>query len=287
MNRKTLSIALAAAMALPVLAAHEGTAEADRRVRVRARGHVRVGTPARVRVRTHRYRTRTRYRTRYRPRYRYRYRVYPRYRLHVGGSFYYGWRYAAPPPCDYECSPRAHYVEPRPRVAVTAPEPERPFPRFGLGLFAGGMNVEDREASSDIGVLGRFRLTRSLALEGEIAKSEIEDSSRIDRRLGVALLWDLAPRSSLSPHLLVGLGAVRADIDENGDSSHADQAYAEIGAGLGWRLSRHLELSADIRAGSRETRDGDVMPLVSTTSEPAVQEDEAYTRARLSAILNF
>lgn len=290
--KRTLSIALAAAMALPVLATFEGSAEADRRVRVRgsARAHVRIRSPrARVRIR----RAPARYRVgryHYRPRVRYRYRSVPRYRLYVGGGFSYGWRYAAPPPpaCYHDC----YYSSPRVRAYRTAPAPApvavvsrpEPLPRLGVGLFAGGMNVEDREATSDVGVIGRLRLTDSFSLEGEIAKSELEDGDRIDRRLGASLIWDLSPRSKLSPYLLIGGGAVRADIDENGNSINADQMFGEIGAGLGWRLSRHLELSADIRAGSREVLENDA--AVFATTAP-IQEDEAYTRGRLAAMLYF
>jgi hypothetical protein len=146
------------------------------------------------------------------------------------------------------------------------------------------MNVEDREVSSDVGLIGRFRLTDSFLVEGEIAKSELEDGSRVDRRLGASLIWDLSPRSKLSPQLLIGGGAVRADIDTDGNSQNADQMYGEIGAGLAWRLSRHLELSADIRAGSRESLQNDA--AVFATTSP-IQEDEAYTRGRIAAMLFF
>lgn len=300
MNR-TLSIALAIAMAVPVLGSFEGTAEADRRIRVRGKAHVKVRAPrARIRIRrraparyrvgrSYRYRT-PRYRTRrYRP-YRYRYYRTPRYRLYVGGGFSYGWRYASPPPaCYYECGhtttvrARSYYRRPAAAPVQVVSRPA-PLPRLGVGLFAGGMNVEDREATSDIGVIGRFRLTDSFLVEGEIAKSELEDGDRIDRRMGAALVWDLSPRSKLSPHLLIGGGAVRADIDEDGFSSNADQLYGEIGAGLGWRLSRHLELSADIRAGSREALQND--NAVFATTAP-IQEEETYTRGRIAAMLYF
>ena len=290
MNR-TLSIALAALMALPVLASFEGSAEADRRIRVRGSGHLRIRGPrARIRIR----RSPAYYRVgryHYRPRVRYRSYYGPRYRLYVGGGFSYGWRYAAPPPpaCYHDC----YYYTPRVRAYRTAPQSEpvavvsrpEPLPRLGIGLFAGGMNVEDREASSDIGVMGRLRLTDSFLLEGEIAKSELEDGSRIDRRLGASLIWDLSPRSKLSPYLLIGGGAVRADIDENGNSVNADQMFGEIGAGLGWRLSRHIEVSADIRAGSRESLEDDAV-VYSSTAAP-IQQDEAFTRGRIAAMLYF
>ncbi len=269
--------ALASLTAMPVLA-DSGTASAD--VRIRANARVRIGGHARVRLRAPRVRVRVR-----RPRVRVRHRVRPRvrYQLRVGGGYYYGWRYAAPPPprCTYECAPNTTYYAPR-TVGVYA-RPHNPK-RWGVGIFAGGMNVEDREATSDIGLIGRFRLTRSLTLEGEVAKSELEDGSRVDRRLGAALLYDLAPSSRLSPHILVGAGAVRSDI-EGVRSMSADQVYGEVGVGIGWRLTRSLELAADIRAGSREANGNDE---IFRSSQPVpIKEDESYTRGRLSAILHF
>ena len=274
MNKKLLPFALVGLTALPVLVSQQGTANAD--VVVRASGSIRVNTP-RVRVRP---RVRIRPRVRVRPRHR------VRYRLRVGGGFHYGWRYAAPPPppvyaYNNECAPS--YCN-QPRQVVVATRPRRPLPRFGVGVFAGGMNVEDREASSDVGVLARFRLTHRLFLEGEIAKSELEDGSRVDRRMGAALLYDFSPRSGLSPHVLIGAGVVRADLNA-GSPIRADQSYGEIGVGLGWRLSRSLELTADIRAGTRDTQDNEVI-LRSSTVQP-IAKSEDYTRARLSAILHF
>ena len=70
--------------------------------------------------------------------------------------------------------------------------------------------------------------------------------------MGAALLYDFSPRSRLSPHILIGAGVVRSDI-ESTESMRANQAYGEVGVGLGWRLSRSLELAVDVRAGSRET----------------------------------
>lgn len=288
--KRTLIVALAAVMALPVLTSFEGSAQADRRYRVRGRAHVRIRTPrARIRIRRAPARYRVgRYRT-YRPRVRYRY-YRPNYRLYVGGGFSYGWRYAAPPPpaCYHDCyhtpSVRAYRTAP-PQAPVAVVSRPDPLPRLGLGMFAGGMNVEDREATSDIGLIGRLRLTDSFLIEGEIAKSELEDGDRIDRRLGASLIWDLSPRSKLSPYLLIGGGAVRADIDENGNSVNADQMYGEIGAGLGWRLSDHLEISADIRAGSREVLENEAAVFATTTAP--IQEGESFTRGRLAAMLYF
>lgn len=280
MNRTILIAALAGVTALPVITDSTSTAHAD--VVIKAKAKVRIGGRTRVRLRAPRIH-RVRPHVRVRPRVRVHVRPRVRYRLRVGG--YYGYRYAAPPPprCNYECAPTtAAYYAPARTVGVYA-RPRR-HKRFGIGLFAGGMNVEDREASSDVGVLARFRLTRSLALEGEVAKSELDDGSRVDRRIGASLLYDFAPRSRLSPHILIGGGVVRSDIESERNLS-ADQAYGEVGVGLGWRLSRSFEIAADVRAGSREANGEDEVFL---SSEPMpIKEDEGYTRARLSAILYF
>jgi hypothetical protein len=284
-----ISAALAGLMALPVvMGAGASDAHADR-VRVRVGGEVRVRTP-RVRVRTPSVRVRVggprvrvspTVRVRYRPYYRpYRYRYWT-----VGGSVYYGAGsyYASPPPppaprCDYECGgPTTVYSAP----AVYAPAP---LPRLGIGVFAGSMDVEGQEVGSDLGLLGRFRLTDHFQIEGELAKSEIADSTRVDRRVGGALLYDFSPRSRFSLNVLAGLGFSQSEIG-GGDFS-AEQGYGEVGVGLTWNLSRNLAISGDIRAGQRETT-GDDIVLMGTVPQPVMQDEESYTRARLSAILFF
>ena len=67
-------------------------------------------------------------------------------------------------------------------VAVVA-RPE--LPKLGVGLFAGGAAVEgtgggDTKNSSDIGLLGRYRLTQGLLIEAEIGKTSYEENLRND-----------------------------------------------------------------------------------------------------------
>jgi hypothetical protein len=203
--------------------------------------------------------------------------------MYYGSAVYY----ASPPPppaprCYYECGPAVYYQRSAPPpVIVSAPAP---LPRLGIGVFAGSMDVEGQEIGSDVGLLGRFRLTDHFQIEGELAKSEIADSTRVDRRVGGALLYDFSPRSALSLNVLAGIGYSETEI--GGGDFAAQQGYGELGVGLTWNLSRHLALSGDIRAGQRETAGDDVV-LRSSVEPVPMQEQESYTRARLSALLFF
>jgi len=256
-------------------------ADADRiriraggRVSVRASGHVHVnaGPVRRVRVRRHHH-----------------------HHVHVRPRVYWGWgiRFASPPPpppppCYDPCgvSVNAYYTEPAPAVEAVAPAPPPPpVPTFGIGLFAGSVNVEDNEPGGDLGLMARLRLSHHLRLEGEVSRAEHANSARVDRRAGGALLYDLAPHSKLSPFLLAGLGFAHAEMQ--GGAVSAEGGYGEVGVGLEWRLGRNFSLVGDLRAGAREYRmdEDDVVPLVATPA--SVDEEEGYTRARLGAMLYF
>ena len=241
-------------------------------VTVRASGHVHIGArPVRhVRVRRHRHY--------HHPRVRY-------------VPFYWGFRFATPPPPPPTCyegcvGVSAYYSEPPVQVnAVAPPPPPPPVPTFGLGLFAGSVDVDGNDAGGDVGLVGRLRLTHHLRLEGEVSKAEHHEGARVDRRLGAALLYDFAPYGRLSPYLLGGVGVGRAELE--GGMIVADTGYAELGLGLEWRLGSRFSLIGDIRAGARENRvEGDeLQPLV--YSPASVEQEESYTRGRLGAILYF
>jgi hypothetical protein len=283
-----VSAALAAVLALPVVFA-TSDAHADRyRVRVGGQARVRIGGPS-VRVR---YRAPRVYgpgvRVRYRPYYRpYRYRTWS-VGGHVSGGLYYGSAvyYADPPPpppprCYEGCGPVVYSTPAPAPVAYVEP----PLPRLGIGVFAGSMDVEGQEIGSDVGLLGRLRLTNHFQLEAEFAKSEIADSTRVDRRIGAAAIYDFSPRSTFSPFVLAGLGFSQTEIGD--DEFSTEQGYGELGVGLTWNLSRHLAISGDLRAGQRESSDDDVALLATMPQPLPMEEDEAFTRARLSAILFF
>jgi hypothetical protein len=209
----------------------------------------------------------------------------PRHRLHIHGHVYVGGgvTFAEPPPppppdCYYECGVPAYpsypsTYTPPPPVVVGAPVD--PFgPRLGIGLFAGTTKIQEVE-SGDVGIVGRLRLTRGLSLEGEMAKARAEDVE--SRRAGIGLSWDLAPRSRLSPHLLGMMG-------------RWDQAnYAEVGAGLTYRLSDRVSINADLRAGALEeaeaARDGSIARVVGGDGDDG--EPMQYTRGRIGAMIMF
>lgn len=284
LRRSLLPTALAALLAAPVLLADIGQAHAD--VRIRVGGNVKVKVGGHVRVRRH-HRQRT-------------HRGHVRLRIgghiHLGGGVYYGARFAPPPPPppSYECDHPptgpvpAYYAPvgappPTPYI-VSSPRPRQPV--FGLGIFAGSVSAEDGPSGDDLGLLARLRVSRSLHLEGEISKTEHSDGARIDRRVGGAVLWDLAPHSRWSPFLLGGMGVAQVEMDEG--SYQADQGYAEVGLGLGYQLSDRFQIAADLRAGAR-TRTEEAAPdgAVLRTIAPPQDEEEGYTRARLSGILYF
>jgi len=263
-HKKLVAVVLASLCALPVLAGSASSAEAGVRIRVggrivirnHRRPHVVVWTPA------------------------------PRPRLHIHGHVYVGGGvvFSEPPPppppdCYYECGVPSYptytppYTPPPPVVVGAAPV--EPFgPRLGIGVFAGTTKLEGTE-TGDVGLVARLRLTRGLSLDGELAKARADDVE--SRRAGLGLSWDLAPRSRLSPHLLGMMG--------RWDESN----YAEVGAGLTYRLSDRLHISADLRAGALEeaapTRDGTIARAVD--GDTGDQEALQYTRGRIGAMLFF
>jgi len=279
---------LYAVLALPTLAYSPSSSHADAGVHISGNVNVklRVGVKHRPRVRV-----------RVQP------RLAPVLRVYVGGS-----RFAQPPPpppprdcdCDDEyCSIEADdcsaeydddcdggYRSPAP-VVVPATEyrTERraDLPRFGIGVFAGSIEVADQSERQDLGLIGRIRLTESLSLEGEIAKTEM-DELRLDRRLGGALVYDLMPRSRWSVELLAGTGVTQSEIGNN--EWQTDQKYGEVGAGLGFRLTSQLRLGLDFRVGQR-TPIREAAPDSFKAVAPSAEDNEEFSRGRLSAILSF
>lgn len=280
-----LSGVLGAALLAP------GTAEAGR-VRFGGGGSVRFSGHAGASVRFARPVVRSSWRPFWRP------------RVWVGGSIWVG-GYYYPRPYYYYYYP--YYPESVPSyyggsyypvapgasapgaVAVAAPRPA--LPTFGIGVFAGGTNVQDRQDSTDVGAMARLRLGTGLLLEGEIAKTTFKDNVRVDRRIGGSLLYEFGAYNSLAPYVLAGGGVNQADV--NG-SFNTTQDFGELGVGLRWALSRNLHLTFDIRAGRRKTIDSnqpnDLTTAVRSIAPPSggVNNDtEDYTRGRLAAVLNF
>lgn len=211
---------------------------------------------------------------------------YPRYR------YYRPYYYYQPVPSYYGYYSATYYpVAPAPAPAVVAVAPRPALPKFGLGLFAGGVSVEDRNESSDIGVLGRLRLTPGLLLEGELGKQTYENDLRVDRRLGASLVYEIGAYNKLAPYVLAGMGVQQADSTGRYTTT---QNFGELGIGLRWAATPQFHLLFDVRAGSRasvssdqpELMDGAAARTISPPS-PDSDENEEYSRARLSAVLYF
>jgi hypothetical protein len=217
------------------------------------------------------------------PRYRY-YRPYYYYPTYVpsyyGESTYYP---VAPAPAA------------SPGVVAVVSDPRPELPKLGIGLFAGGVSVQDQDDSSDIGLLGRIRLgDGGFLVEGELGKTSYTNDLRVDRRLGGSLIYELGARNRFAPYVLAGLGVQQADV---AGTYSTTQNFAELGVGVRYAVTPHFHITADVRAGSRdsmtsdapETRnpDGTVARTISPPSPTAQDDNENYTRARLSAILYF
>jgi hypothetical protein len=242
----------------------------------------------------------------------------PAWRPHtwsVGGSIYVGPRYYYPRPYyvyypsyvpSYYQTTSYYPVAPAPVaapgvVAVAAPRPE--LPKLGIGLFAGGSQVEAQDGGSmhdsdDFGLLGRFRLTPGLLIEGEIGKTSYDDGQfdnvRVDRRLGASLIYEIGAYNKWAPYVLAGLGVQQADVA--GGTYETTQDFAEIGIGLRWAATPKFHIAFDVRAGSRATISDNNGPMtlpagtsarIITPPSETSDESEEYTRGRLSAILYF
>ncbi len=193
---------------------------------------------------------------------------------------YYGTAY-------YPVAPEA-----APGVVAAAPVALPALPKFGLGLFAGGVTVEDISESSDYGVLARFRLGNGgLFLEGELGKTSYENDLRVDRRLGGSLLYEIGTRNRFAPYVLAGLGVQQADV---AGSYTTDQNFAELGVGVRFAVTPKFHLAVDVRAGSRDSMSssdtavaGTAARSIAPPSGDAPDDNEGYSRARLSAMLYF
>lgn len=200
--------------------------------------------------------------------------------------------FSQPPPPPPVPTYYVEYVEPAPVYVEHQPvyinrgivAPRRaPMNRWGIGAFAGSVQADGQDSGSDLGLLGRYRLSRSWAVEAELAKTEAADGARVDRRLGGSLIWTLPVGKRLKPSLLMGAGYGQSKFGPG--ELHAEQGYGEIGAGLSYGLTKSLDIMADVRAGTRSSSD-DVM-YVAKGGVVHLEEDESYSRARIGAMLFF
>ncbi len=218
--------------------------------------------------------------------------------VHIGGSIWIGGSYqqpfAQPPPppppapsCN--CEQPAYYpIAPAPvgYATVAAPAPAAaPLSRFGIGVFMGGVSVDGEHEGKDAGLVGQFRLSRGLILEGEIAKNELADGARVDRRIMAGLQLELRPHRRMTPYLAAAVGTSQVEV---GETWQDNQGLAEIGAGLRYRLSERFALFGDVRVGQRQLAEEDkVAPLDNNLSRAIPAADENYSRVRLGGMLTF
>lgn len=281
---------LVGALALGTTLLHSETAEAGRRTWFGGGGGVRFGARGSVSVHWS-----SPPRATYRPR-----------SWSVGGSVYVGGGYYPRYYRPYYYYPQyvpsyygeqAYYpVQPAaaPGVVVAVADPRPDLPKLGIGLFAGGVSVQDQDDSSDMGILGRLRLGNSgLLVEGELGKTSYTNDLRVDRRLGASLIWEIGARNRFAPYLLAGFGVQQADV---ADEYKTTQNFAEVGLGIRFAITPHIHLTADVRAGSRDTMSSDTPTTdvpgstartIGPPSATADDDNENYTRGRISAILYF
>lgn len=279
-RRLTFALGLAFALAGVSAAGSTHEASADVRVRIGGGGSIRFGHW-------------------HRPVYRYH---SPHIRIGgaiwLGGGYYYQRGFAQPPPPPAPPAPcncgTGYYppIAPAPTAYAVAPvaaPAEPPLPRFGIGAYLGGVEVDGTHEGEDVGLVGQFRLGRALLVEGEVAKNTLADGARVDRRLMAGLSYELGPHRRLSPYLSAGLGVTQVDV---GGGTYEDaQSLAEIGGGLRWRMSERITLFGDVRLGARQTIDNG-SEITPQPTDPALSRvvpdsEEQYSRMRLGALVTF
>jgi hypothetical protein len=219
-----------------------------------------------------------------------RVRYVPRYGYGWGYGPYWGVVYRSPGVYYYDAYPSVGYAYAGEPAVVAAPSPEPPVPRVAVGVFAGGTHLaQDAERGGrDVGLVGRFRLTPHLGLEAELSKSELGGGERVDRSFGGALFVDLTPWSKLSVYLLGGAGLGASAYDGGDDRRHT---YAELGAGIEWRLVERLSLIGDLRGGRRDVEEPEYViqrgERVTILPGPDADDSSGYTRGRIGLLLSF
>lgn len=295
MNR-TSPLKLAIAAVLPSVALFAAgsvvtaqDASADVRVRIGGSAHVRIGGghvgAPRVRV----IRPWWRHHTVHRP------VIHVGGHIWVGGGYYDERPFAQPPPPAVEscnCEPQYYGpIAPAPSPYGVVAAVEGPvLPRWGIGAFMGGVSVDGQHEGEDVGLVGQFRLTRGLLVDGEIAKNTLADGGRVDRRMMAGLTYELGAERRWAPYVTAGVGTSQVEVEGGWQDN---QAIAELGAGLRWRLSPRLALFGDMRLGSRESLDsgaGDrpVEPLTDASARALLPDDEeSYSRVRFGGLVTF
>lgn len=168
-------------LACSALAVGAQTAAADVRISIGGGGHIRIGGGGHARahwVRHH-------------------------HRVHVGGAIWIGGVYrqlpAQPPPpppppqpaCN--CEPNYYPIAPQPvAYAAVAPAPRA---AAAVALRPGrvprqGVAVDGEHEGKDAGLVAQLRVGKRFQLEAELAKNELADGAREDRRFMAGLQFE-------------------------------------------------------------------------------------------------
>ena len=123
--------------------------------------------------------------------------------------------------------------------------------RLGFGVHGASLKSDsksDEEIGKGLGVVLRLR-GDSAELELEATQYErTYGTSRLDTRLGGAVIFYLTDWSVFRPYALAGLGVNMVRPDETWEPKNAaKQSYLVGGFGAGLALSRRIVLAVDLR----------------------------------------
>jgi hypothetical protein len=183
-----------------------------------------------------------------------------------------------PPPPPAQVAPPPPPELPPAQPQWQQPRPQRPpqdiyAGRFGFRPQIGGM-INDRVQMGGFTAAFRFRPIGALALDfgvGFYGGSDYNNQPRLEIPVTVDSIFFLNPRRRVQFYLLAGVGVSRAyaGFDAAGLGGR-DFTYlgGEVGAGLEFRLGRHIALNLDVRPFLRGRIDSDPRPeFVSSTGQ--------------------
>ncbi len=209
-------------------------------------------------------------RHRHRRYYRHHRHGYLRSGVYVGAG-YYGPGYHR---TGYALQPQGQ----APALVQSAPPP--PLLRLGVGATLGSTNNGD-EINQVSGVSVRYRVKPAVEIGVELSKTSNENDEALERRAGATLTLYSNPYARLSPFLMAGLGTT-----EQEGASEAAANYAEVGAGVLWRVNPQLALTLDYRVGSQDEYEKS-QALTRSTGHKNPDNSQEYARTNVSAILYF
>ena len=194
----------------------------------------------------------------------------------------------------------------------------RNFRRWSVAVSRGIDHNPDR-SMSEYGLAARLRLTYRLSAAVELGFSKerrhrhhdrdwgdgesrpgwddnrdprldegapVPERRTYDGRVGVGLIYTLAPTWRVSPYLTANGGMLFSDLRE--ESEPTQKLFGEVGAGLSVRVYRRLYLQGEAMIGKRKTRrDDDDAQRRLTVIEPEDHRADRYVRGRINAVWVF